>query len=497
MTHRSNVSVLSILCLSVALGCGGGTDEGDGAPYKCPEASPVIACEAGATIDSAMDVDALLASEDGVASFDGAIQELVCASWAASGRPLVQTPRLSMLPQTEFEAARDTHPVFKGRAVPGFIVHDPGAPEGQEECIVLPTTWPAAEFVEVMQHEVGHVRQAERGEQEAELAEIVQALSTAQLHPKFGARLLEAIFDIKVGHPPNVIGHAHALVTLTANGGDFAAAHAGLAGWTDDKGEADLKTACGCDDPQAEGRYEGFAAPFVDAISGFTAVPGAAQGEALVDIQAFLRWRLAFALNEIDGGGRDFMPVVDATSDYILARDTPGLYHAWVTRAATQILAAAATPAEGTPPEVPVRIGHWKRIIELNATYLTQDGDDDAERFDQYLRAYSASAGWASAAAPPDGATVTFMSDTFLARHGETPAGACEAQVAAEVFQRRGGFEFAVNVNGGACDAEPWFKRSKALLGWADGDDCTIAMEGIGAFVDGELEKIATHNCEG
>lgn len=512
MTRPSFRPFLALLAASLlvtaALGCGLKDDEEAGGPYTCPADAPTMACPAGATIESTMDIDAQLASDAGVTEFAGPLAELLCATWEASGRPLRKTPRLQLLSDEEFTAARDTHEVFRGRDVPGFIVHDPGAPEGARECIVMPNTWPAVEFVEVVQHEVGHVLQSKKGEAEAELAEIVQALTTAQIHPRFGARLLEAIFDIKVGFEPNVVGHAHALMTLANNGGDFAAAHAGLKEWSDAQGLADLKTACGCDDPLADSQYAGFATPFVDAIAGFTPVSAAAAGEDLLGMQAFLRWRLAFALNEIHGGGDDFMPVVDATADYISGRDAPGLYHSLVTRLATQILAAAATPAASTPPETPVRLGHWKRIIELNAVYPTQDGEADAVRFDQYLRAYSAAAGWASAAASPDAEIVRFMSDTFLARHGESPTPVCEKQVAAEVFQRRAGLEFGGAIGAcaaedddckkaAACASEPWFERSQALLGWSAEDDCAVAMEGITEFVQGELAKVVTFGCDG
>jgi hypothetical protein len=476
-----------------------------------------MSCEADKTIEAAMDVDALLATEDGVSSFDGALSDLVCASWSASGRPLRKTPKIQLLDEAAFKAARDSHPVFKGRDVPGFIVHDPSASAGQQECIVLPTTWPAAEFVEVMQHEVGHVRQSERGEQEAELAEIVQALTTAQLHPRFGARLLEAIFDIKVGFKPNIVGHAHALMTLAANGGDFAGAHDGLVGWSDTQGIAALKASCGCEDPLAESAYAGFARPFVDAVSGFTPVPGASAGEGLDDIQAFLRWRLAFALNEIDGddGPYDYMSVVDATDDYIAARDTPGLHHAWVTRLATQHLAAGATPATGEVVANADRLALWRRIIDLNIVYPAQDGDDDAERYNQYLSAFSAAAG--NAAAPPAGSaadpeTLIYVSDTFLERHGADHADGCIRQVAAEVFMRRGTQEFGANSSGCApgdnecikpfaCAGLPWFERSAALLGWSEADSCGVALNTaeitIDTLVASQSEAARSYGCDG
>lgn len=461
--------------------------------YTCPEDAPVISCDPGSTLSSGGQACEALLEDQDVAAFDGPYKEVLCAGWQASGRPLDTTPQLVMLPRGEFNSARNSHPEFKGRDVPGFILHNPAAGPGREECIVMPTDNPPGEFVEVMQHEVGHVRQQEKGEQEAELAELVQGLALAQLNPVCGRRILEGLFDVRQagsggGHPPNTLGHAHALMALANLSGDVAAAHAALAGWTNERGMSELKADCACEDPLSDAAYEALATRFVDSLTDFPPAPGADADEGLADIQAFLRWRLAYALDYMREGPFDYMTTVNATKEYVTARSGPGVYHLAIVQAVTEQLAAAASPQGADPPDVATRLVHWRDTVASSLHYPTRQGDDDDVRHDRYLRAYALAAGWAAAASPPDEDTVEFMSDTFLARHGEAPSETCERQVAAEVFFRRGTIEFGVRDDADA--AKPWFLKAQTLLGWSAEEDCAVSYAEIEAAVNCELQKI-------
>ena len=184
------------------------------------------------------------------------------------------------------------------------------------------------------------------------------------------------------------------------------------------------------------------------------------------------------------------MATVNSTKEYVTGRGEPGVYHLAVVQPATKHLAAAASPSDAEPPEMPVRLERWRDIVTSNLHYPAQQGEDEeeVERFAHYLRAYTLGASWGSTLIPEGEATVEFMSDTFLSRHGETPSGACERQAGAEVFYRRGTVEYGVR--GHRDVGKPWFERAQALLGWSPDEDCQMAYAEIENAVGGELQKI-------
>ena len=129
MATRSSLALASSFLIALAA-CG--KDE-PVEKYTCPEDTAVMSCDPGATLDSGGGACDALLGEQAVAAFDGPYKEILCAGWEASGRPLQTTPKLAMLSRAKFNSARNSHPEFNGRDVPGFILHDPAAGPGREE----------------------------------------------------------------------------------------------------------------------------------------------------------------------------------------------------------------------------------------------------------------------------------------------------------------------------------------------------------------------------
>ena len=427
-------------------GCAGGDDVPEA---ELPELGPAALPSDGSWDGQA--VGAQAAAEGAVTAFEGPLADLVNEAYAASGRPLEPDVAVAIVPRARFEEIQSAlgHQL-EGRRVGGLTMRSGGRP-----AIVIPADLPAPRFIEVFQHEVGHVREMFRGEHEPELAELVQALAVARLEPRVGVHLLEKVLEIPRDSDEvteNAFGHAYALHLLAETGIDPVKAYAAMEDYDPEAAEAALKAACGCADPAGPGGYRVIAARFLEVLAEAPELSGAAEG-ALDGVVALLSIGLERQLgraDQSDGDAASRERAIAQLDRYLERRSEAGPYHARVVHAGIRLLRAAAKAGELGAAE---RLALHRRVLDINGPYAEADEPDHA-----YVASFAngINDGWEL----NDPESVAAISDLFVERHGREPEPDLLRQVAITVFGTRGLME---QRHQRQCEARPWFAAAVEL----------------------------------
>jgi len=425
-------------------GCGG---ESSAPQVDLPEQVPL----AGPT-DGKIDVEGLVAlveAEQVAVAFSGPLADLLNETYVASGRPLEGDLGIAVVPRERFDQLQMD--LFGDRRVGGLTVH-----VGTKPTVVVPGDLRPVRFVEVVQHEVGHARELLVGEQEPELAEIIQSLTLARLAPRFGARLLEQLFEPtnEMGHAPNVNGHLFALVTFADTAGDVAKAYRVMEEFDPDAALTRLREVCECTDPATPEAYRTFAEYFLVGLRSAQAFPGF--DVAWVEpVAAFLAVRFeatAGRAAERDGEPAARARALEVARRFFEQHPEAGALHRRTVHLVTAMLRIEANRADLQPAE---RLALRRRVLDYNAPYPTT-------RFpmldEAYVRTFKSAVEMALAV--PSAQAVIEITDQFAAKFSEHPEAPLLREVASFIFEKRADIEQRLNED--PCAARTWYEAAAA-----------------------------------
>ena len=474
--------------LGLAAACGnGGSGDGMGLTGLPAEMAPA-ARETDGSWDSAT-ITQRFESQQPVTSLDDPLFDLINEAYALVGRPLGEAEKVAIVGPARFRELQSVWGAdLAGRDVGAFAVHS-----GGETGLVMPDTVPPAEFAETFWHEIGHTREAHLGEQEAELAEILDTIAVAQLEPAVALPLLERVLEVpdKTLSAESIYTTAHVLAMhLIANHeGDMEAARAELQaeGWDAEAAHAEMKTACGCDLPSLLPDYREFAESFGEALAKTQPLAAAVPG-TLVSARAMLRVHLEMLVGlagTAEGDQTSRARVVEIVDEYLAQPDPVAPIRAWLLEKGTVVARQAASSPSVSADD---KYGFYADILGFHAG---EEGEPSADYLNTYLDLLNLIHD--PVAANMDAARVREVGDAWAARFGLETLPQEDMREAIFVLLLDRGL-----VEADPCDGKQWYEAAKALTAGCDDESCAsfAHFDSWMPTLDGKLADVAAANCQ-